>query len=201
METSSDEIGWSRRKRAVAVSLVFVAAAVLSTISLLALHAVAMTPRRDLPTVTEGLGFVRLDRPAQRVSLPNLRGPGTIDLAKLAGKPIVMNFWSSLCYPCKQETPALASEARAMGGRVTFLGIDTADQRTAAMAFIRRYRVPYQVAFDPNASTAWRYGLPGLPVTFFLSRSAKTVIGENVGALTQGRLSAILRQLYGVAAP
>ena len=201
METSSGEIGWSRRRRAVAVSFVFVAAAVLSAISLLALHAVAMTPRRDLPTVSQGLGFVRLDRPAQQVSLPNLRGPGTIDLARLAGKPIVMNFWSSSCYPCRQETPALASEARAVGGKITFLGIDTADQRTAAMAFIRRYQVPYQVAFDPNASTAWRYGLPGLPVTFFLSRSGKTVIGENVGALTEDRLSAILRQLYGVASP
>jgi cytochrome c biogenesis protein CcmG, thiol:disulfide interchange protein DsbE len=201
MGTSSGEIWWSRRRRAVAVSLVFVAAAVLSAISLLALHAIATTPRRDLPTLTEGLGFVRLDRPATSLSLPSLRGPGTIDLARLAGKPIVMNFWSSLCYPCRQETPALASEARTMGGKVTFLGIDTADQRTAGMAFIRRYRVPYQVAFDPNASAAWRYGLPGLPVTFFLSRSAKTIIGENVGALTQGKLHAILLRLYGIASP
>ena len=201
METSAGEIGWSRRRRAVAVSLVFVAAAVLSTISLLALHAVAMTPRRDLPTVSQGLGFVRLDRPAQRVSLPNLRGPGTIDLARLAGKPIVMNFWSSSCYPCRQETPALASEARALGGKITFLGIDTADQRTAAMAFIRRYRVPYPVAFDPNASVAGRYGVPGLPVTIFVSSSAKTVIGENIGALTRGKLRAILHQLYGVTSP
>src|SRR5215472_7841663 len=201
MGTSSGEIWWSRRKRAVAVSLVFVAAAVLSTISLLALHAIAMTPRRDLPTVSTGLGFVRLDRPANSISLPSLRGSGTIDLARLAGKPIVMNFWSSSCYPCKQETPALASEARAVGGKVTFLGIDTVDRRTAAMAFIRRYRVPYQVAFDPNASAAGRYGVPGLPVTIFLSRSAKTVVGENIGALTQGKLRTILRQLYGVTSP
>jgi cytochrome c biogenesis protein CcmG/thiol:disulfide interchange protein DsbE len=201
METSSAEIGWSRRRRAVAVSLVFLAAAVLSTLSLLALHWVAMTPRHELPTIGPTPGFVRLDSPAQNVSLPSLRGQGTIDLASLAGKPIVMNFWSSSCYPCRRETPALASEARTMGGKVTFLGIDTADRRTAAMAFIGRYQVPYQVAFDPNASAAARYGVPGLPVTFFLSPSAKTIVGENIGALTGRKLRTILRQLYGVASP
>jgi hypothetical protein len=43
-----------------------------------------------------------------------------------------------------------------------------------------------------------QYGVPGLPVTFFLSPSATTVIGENVGALTAPKLRSILRNLYGV---
>ena len=199
MGTSSHEIWWSRRRRAVAVSLVFVAAAALSTVSLLALHWVAITPRRDLPTLRDGLGFVRLDQPAHSVSLPNLRGPGTIDLARLAGKPIVLNFWRSTCYVCTKETPMLASEARAVAGKVTFVGIDTFDRRSAAIAFIRRYRVPYLMAFDPNASAAARYGVPGLPVTIFLSPSGKTIVGENTGALAPRELRTILRQLYGVA--
>ena len=110
----------------------------------------------------------------------------------------MLNFWSSSCAPCQQETPALASVARAMGAKVAFLGIDTADQRAAARAFIARYRVPYPVAFDPDASAAGRYGVPGLPVTIFLSPSGTRILGENVGALTPGKLRTILRQLYGV---
>ena len=200
MGTSSGEIWWSRRRRAVAVILVFIAAAVLSTISILALHWVA-TPTRDLPTARYGIGFVRLDRPAQDVSLPSLRGPGTIHLTGLAGKPIVLNFWKSSCPPCKKETPALASVARAVAGKATFVGIDTIDRRGAAFAFIHRYRVPYQIAWDPNAVAAGKFGVPALPVTIFLSPSAKTVVGENIGALTLGRLRTILRQLYGVASP
>jgi thiol-disulfide isomerase/thioredoxin len=110
----------------------------------------------------------------------------------------VLNFWSSTCAPCKTETPALVSVARAVGAKVAFLGIDTADQHGSAMAFIARYRVPYPVAFDPHASAAGRYGVPGLPVTFFLSPSGKTILGENVGRLTASKLRTILRQLYGV---
>jgi len=197
MTTGTNEVGWSRRRRAIAVSLVFVAATVLSTISILALHWISAPASRS-STGPPGIGFVRLHKSARGVSLPGLRGGGTISLAKLAGKPIVVNFWASSCYPCRRETPALASEARAVGGKVTFLGIDTADRRAAAIAFIRRYRVPYQVAFDPNASAASRYGVLALPVTFFLSPSANIIMGENVGPLTPGKLRTILRELYGV---
>ena len=190
--------GWTRRRRAFAVTLVFVAAAVLSTVTLLAVQwAAAPTARSS--AAHHGLGFVRLDRPARDLSLPSLRGRGTIDLAGLAGTPIVMNFWSSTCGPCKQETPALASVAREVGGKVAFLGIDTIDARQRAIAFVTRYRVAYPIAFDPQGKAANRYGVLGLPVTVFLSPSAKTVVGENVGALTSHKLRVILRLLYGVS--
>ena len=173
------------------------AAAVLSAITLLAVGWAA-GPRAAAPGRRDGLGFVRLDRPAHALRLPSLRGSGSIDLTRSASKPLVLNFWSSSCAPCQRETPALASVARAMGRKVAFLGIDTADQRAAARAFIARYKVPYPVVFDPDASAAGRYGVPGLPVTIFLSPSGKTILGENVGALTPGKLRTILHQLYGV---
>src|SRR6266700_5670071 len=117
---------WRPRSRAVAAGLVFAAAAVLSALTLLAVQWVA-TPRAH--SGGDGTGFVRLHRPARDVSLPTLRGRGTIDLAGLAGTPIVMNFWSSTCDPCKKETPALVLAARALGAKVAFVGIDTADLR------------------------------------------------------------------------
>jgi thiol-disulfide isomerase/thioredoxin len=201
-----------RDRPVLAAALVIAAAAVLSAATLLAVRWVA-GPHARAAASNSGLGFVRLDRPARAVNMPSLRGSGTtaggasssgvisggvISLARLAGRPIVMNFWSSTCAPCKQETPALASVARAVGGKVTFVGIDTVDSRRQALAFVTRYKVPYPVAFDPNGTVADRYGLPGLPVTFFLSPSAKTVVGENIGALTSAKLRKILRQLYGV---
>jgi thiol-disulfide isomerase/thioredoxin len=201
--TNSDGAGpvpWrqSPRRRAIAAAAVLVAAAALSAVSLLAVHWAAGSSARA-QTPRSGLGFVALDRPTRGLSLPSLRGRGTIDLAGLAGKPIVMNFWSSHCYPCKQETPALARAARALGGKVTFVGIDTADLHDQAVAFVDRYKVPDLLAFDPNATAADRYGITGLPMTVFLSPSAKTIVGENVGVLTSAKLYAILRRLYGVS--
>jgi len=187
-----------RDRPVLAAALVIVAAAVLSAATLLVVRWVA-GPDARADGNSSGLGFVRLDRPARAVSLPSLRGSGTISLAGLAGKPIVINFWSSTCPPCKQETPALASVARAVGKKVTFVGIDTVDGRQLGLAFVTRYKVPYPIAFDPNGTVADRYGLVGLPVTIFLSPSAKTVVGENIGALTAAKLRRILHQLYRVS--
>lgn len=186
-----------RRRPVLAAVLVIAAAAVLSAATLLAVRWVA-GPKAQAASNKSGLGFVRLDRPARSVSLPDLRGGGTVTLTRLAGKPIVINFWSSTCGPCKQETPALASVARSVGRKVTFVGIDTVDSRRQAETFVTRYKVPYPIAFDPNGTVADSYGLPGLPVTIFLSPSAKTVVGENIGALTSAKLRLILHRLYGV---
>jgi cytochrome c biogenesis protein CcmG, thiol:disulfide interchange protein DsbE len=191
---------WPPRRIALAAA-VLVAAAALSAATLLALRWVAgpnAQAASDKTGITMGTGFVKFDHPARPVSLPDLRGSGTFDLSEVSGKPIVLNFWSSTCGPCKQETPAMANVAKSVGSKVTFVGIDSADTRAKAIAFVDKYKVPYQIAFDPDAATADKYGVPGLPVTFFLSPSGTTVIGENIGALTAPKLRSILRRLYDV---
>jgi cytochrome c biogenesis protein CcmG, thiol:disulfide interchange protein DsbE len=147
------------------------------------------------------LGFSRLDRPAPAFDLPRLQGHGKVTLSQLAGQPIVLNFWASTCTVCRQESPAIARVARAARDKVAFLGVDTLDSRAAAMAFIRRYKISYPVAFDARGSAAARYGVPGLPVTFFLSPTGHRIIGRNVGALTAHALTTILRRLYGTLLP
>jgi thiol-disulfide isomerase/thioredoxin len=188
----------SPRSRVAAIAVVIVGAVVLSTVTVLAVHWAAATPRNSSSGMhAQGIGFTKLDRPAPTLALPSLLGPGTVSLSKLAGKPIVMNFWSSTCEVCKSETPALASVARSMGGRVIFVGIDSVDRHGPAMAFITNYHVPYAIGYDPQGTAATRYGVIALPVTFFLSPSGKTIVGENIGALTQSKLRTILRSLYG----
>jgi len=187
-----------RRSPIAAVVLVLVAAAVLSTATLFAARWLVGPHARTPGNEPSRLGLVRLDRQARPVSLPSLDGSGKVDLSGLAGKPIVMNFWSSHCPPCKRETPALAAVASTLGGKVSFVGIDTVDDRAKAIAFATQYKVSYPLAFDPNGTAADEYGVPGLPVTFFLSASGKTILGENIGALTAPRLRQILHQLYHV---
>ncbi|SVC75432.1 uncharacterized protein METZ01_LOCUS328286, partial [marine metagenome] len=43
-----------------------------------------------------------LDKPAPPFELQTLDGT-KVDLASLSGKPVVLNFWSTWCEPCKLE--------------------------------------------------------------------------------------------------
>jgi cytochrome c biogenesis protein CcmG, thiol:disulfide interchange protein DsbE len=144
------------------------------------------------------VGYAQVNRPAPAFALPRLDGPGTVRLSALRGRPVVINFWSSSCEPCKKESPAIAQVARAVGNKVAFLGIDTADLRNAATAFVKKSHVRYDVAYDPQGTAASLYHVPALPETFFLARSGRQIVGLQLGALTRGHLTAILRRLYGV---
>lgn len=144
------------------------------------------------------IGFALQDRAAPGFDLPRLQGRGSVTLDQLRGKPIVLNFWSSTCEVCKKESPAIARVARATGTQVTYIGIDTLDERAAALGFVRHYGISYQIAFDSTGATAAQYGVPGLPVTFFLAKSGKRIIGVNIGALTSSSLRRILHELYGL---
>jgi cytochrome c biogenesis protein CcmG/thiol:disulfide interchange protein DsbE len=113
------------------------------------------------------------------------------------GTPMVINIWSTTCTVCVQETPAIESVVRAVGGRVHFVGIDSLDTVGAAKSFVKRFGVTYQQLFDRSGSVAHAYGIADLPVSFFVSASGK-VVGANLGALTVAHLDSDLRRLFGV---
>jgi cytochrome c biogenesis protein CcmG/thiol:disulfide interchange protein DsbE len=157
-------------------------------------------PASDTYPTTAGVGFTTKDSPAPAFQLPMVGQRGDLQLSALAGRPIVLNFWASYCEICRQESPAIAKVAHTVGDKVRFIGIDTEDEQPAALKFMRRYGISYQVVADANGTVAAQYGVPGLPVTVFISASGTRILGVNVGALTAASLTSILHRLYGAAA-
>jgi thiol-disulfide isomerase/thioredoxin len=151
------------------------------------------------PTTPSGIGeFTPKNTAPVAFSLQPLtasgHGPKTT-MSSLVGTPLVLNMWSSTCVVCKSESPAIESVAKTLGGRVRFIGVDSADERGAALAFLHKYGVTYPQLFDPTAVVATGYGIPGLPVTVFISAAGK-VVGENVGALSVTTLRHYLSVLF-----
>jgi cytochrome c biogenesis protein CcmG/thiol:disulfide interchange protein DsbE len=124
---------------------------------------------------------------APSFQLKRLDGPGELDLASLRGRAVVLNFWASWCYPCNQEAPALESAARRWAGRATVIGVDVRDATGEARKFLRKHRISYPVVHD-NRDTLWgKYGLTGLPETFFVDRRGR-VVGHVAGQISASDL-------------
>ena len=110
-----------------------------------------------------------------------------VSLAELRGYPVVLNFWASWCIPCKAEAPRLAEAARLHAGRVAFLGIDIQDFTSDAHRFLRRYRANYVSVRDGGSTTYDRYGLTGIPETYYLDRRGR-ILAHSVGEVSTREL-------------
>jgi cytochrome c biogenesis protein CcmG/thiol:disulfide interchange protein DsbE len=127
---------------------------------------------------------------------------GRIALSELRGTPVVLNFWASWCDPCRVEAPVLERGWRQAGRHgVLFVGLDMQDVTGDAREFLREFSISYPNVREAGRETARRYGITGLPETFFISARGQ-VVGHVIGALAPGQLRAgVAAARSGRAAP
>jgi cytochrome c biogenesis protein CcmG/thiol:disulfide interchange protein DsbE len=114
-----------------------------------------------LPSMLEG-------RAAPTFSVKTLDGQD-VGLQGLAGTPVVLNFWSTWCQPCKIEHPWLQESARAFPD-VHFYGVLYGDEPAKAKVFLKRNGSAYPTLEDPGGRMAIEYGVAGVPESFFIDR-------------------------------
>ncbi len=125
--------------------------------------------------------------PDQRPAIKDVSGElldgGTYAVSQDRGKVVVVNFWGSWCAPCRAEADDLEKTYQATKDKkVTFLGINSRDDRDGAKAFERRFGVTYPSLFDFDGKLALQFDVTQVstPATLIIDR--------------QGRIAVALRQ-------
>jgi cytochrome c biogenesis protein CcmG/thiol:disulfide interchange protein DsbE len=140
---------------------------------------------------------------APSFTLADLSGR-SLTLQSLRGHPILLNFWSVTCPPCRQEMPVLERVSRhfaataptARGHEPILVGIDGPDDSLRSMAqFARRYGVTYLLLVDASYEvTMVKFHVADLPTSVFLDSQGR-LRDVHVGAVTYdeavGRLQAL----------
>ena len=123
----------------------------------------------------DGLGLlddrrVRVGQLAPDFALEDARDPeGTLRLSDLRGRTVVLNFWASWCPPCVREFPEL-TKADGERSDLIVLGVDFKEGAATAVGFADEHDGGFPIALDRDGSVTQRYGLRGLPGTFFIDR-------------------------------
>src|SRR3954447_10880833 len=155
----------------------------------------AGNPSGDDPhaiTLTSGV-FRSVDRdPAPSLAGTTLEGT-PLDVTRMRGKVVVVNFWASWCAPCRAEARNLnAVYAQTKGLGVEFVGVDIKDEKTAARAFQRAKAVAYPSLFDQDGTLLLRFrgkAPQNPPTTLVLDRRGR-VAARFVQGVTEAQLLA-----------
>lgn len=136
-------------------------------------------------------------KPAPSFALRALSGE-QVELSSLRGKPVVMNFWATWCYPCQAEHDMLQTAAAQYGDKVHFLGIIYQDDSERMRQHLANRSNRYPQLEDPGSVTAIDYGVGGVPETFIIDASG-IIVHKQSGVLTPGVLFGTLDKLLNIS--
>jgi cytochrome c biogenesis protein CcmG/thiol:disulfide interchange protein DsbE len=98
------------------------------------------------------------------------------------GRVVALRFWGDWCPFCKDEMRAIETVyQREQDAGLVILAMNVGQSREVAERFARSIGISYEVGLDPDAEVSRRYGVVGLPLTFFVDRQGKVrnkILGE-----------------------
>ncbi|RYF10207.1 MAG: TlpA family protein disulfide reductase [Deltaproteobacteria bacterium] len=141
--------------------------------------------------------FMLQGQAAPDFTLAQING-GEVRLAALRGRPVVLNFWATWCYPCQAEHNLLQQAARHYGERVHFLGVVYQDTDSAVRTYLRSHPSAYPHVHDADSKVSIDYGVAGVPESYILDPQG-TILFKQAGVLTAAMLQQHLDPLVGGA--
>jgi thiol-disulfide isomerase/thioredoxin len=120
----------------------------------------------DLATKPVDLSFTALDG-------------STVDLAKMRGKVVLIDFWATWCGPCREETPdvvAAYQKYHAQGFEIVGISLD--QNKAALTKYIADAKMPWPQYFDGKGwdnAISNRFGIRSIPAMWLVGKDGKLV--------------------------
>ena len=105
-----------------------------------------------------------------------------VKLSDFFGKPIVLNFWGSWCYPCQMEMPHFQEKYLELGEEINFLMVNSTTGRETyenAVSFVETSDYSFPVFYDLTTEATITYGAYSLPVTYFIDADGYVIARAN----------------------
>jgi peroxiredoxin len=135
---------------------------------------------------------------------PDLVQPDTsgkmIALSAFKGRFLLLDFWASWCFPCRQENANLVEAYKTYkekGFEILSVSLDKSGQRSSWIAAIRQDRMNWTNVSELNefnSSAAKQYGIVAIPRNFLINPEGIIIAADLRGADLEKKLAEIFNK-------
>jgi len=132
---------------------------------------------------------------APNFTLASVNGD-TVELAKLKGRVVVVNFWATWCGPCRAEIPAFLDvykEYKSKGLEIIGISLDH-DGWPVVKPFVEKFKITYPVVLGGRKVSDDYGGITAIPATFIVDRDGN-LVAKHLGTLSKSKFEKIVREL------
>ena len=105
-----------------------------------------------------------------------------VSLSDFKGKPVVLNFWATWCYYCKEEMPDF-NKAYKEFPDIQFLMVNATDgvkeTKEKATKYVKEQGFNFPIFFDTKGEAVNNYHVTGFPTTYFIDADGNLVTYAN----------------------
>ncbi len=122
-----------------------------------------------------------------------------VRLSQFRGRAVVLTFFASWCHPCQEELPVLEQVQREEGNRLAVVAVNYQDFPDDSRRFVERLKITYPALIQDATKNpvAARYGVHGIPVTFFIDARGNVATEPLFGEGSRNALQPGLDKLLG----
>ena len=134
----------------------------------------------------EGRTAVEVGLPAPAYAAINLAGD-SVSLARLRGRPVLLNIWATWCAPCRDEIPYLErlhTEHGGAGLEVIGVSTDARGEEERIAAFAKEMGMTYPIWLDPAQRVNTVFLALGVPSSYLIGRDG-ILLWRHLGVLRE----------------
>lgn len=102
-----------------------------------------------------------------------------IDLAKLRGKVVLVDFWATWCPPCREEVPnVVAAYTKYHDKGFEVVGISLDQDKSALLSFTKAHGMVWPQYFDGNGwdnKVSKSFGIDSIPAMWLVGKDGKVL--------------------------